>query len=147
MAEEAKEQSQVISFRVTEEVYGKLKESAQAEGMSVGDLVKGLVEEFAEGVETPPGPAPQPAPLPGEVAELKKWCEELSRREEELRVYTGALGRGLIEVETVVSRMCMILWPGVPLPPWGSFQTAGVDMGELRAKLEELTESGENQKL
>ena len=127
--EEGKEPSQIISFRVTENVYGKLKECAQAEGMSVGDLVKGLVEEFAEGVETPPAPTPHPAPSPGEVAELRKLFEELARREEELQGYTVGLGRGVGEVQMVVRQMWMTLWPGLPLPPWGMINVAAADLG------------------
>lgn len=119
---EEKDQSQVISIRVSAEVYEKVKAGAEAQGMSVGDMVRGWAEKFAAGgvVPVPPGSPPEPVPA-DEVGEMKRRIDELTQRDQELQRCISAQALRISEVQAVVTRMCHILWPGYPLPPWGSF--------------------------
>jgi hypothetical protein len=122
-----KDPTQVISFRVDEGVYGKLKVYAEAHTTTIGDVVRGLVEEFVAG-GTQPSPDPQPSPTPGvpeELAALRKLFEELAQREENVEGYVGALGYRMNEVQVAVIKLWQMFWPGIPVPPWGPFGVPG----------------------
>ena len=115
------DKTQVVSFRMSEESYRKLKDIAEAHGESVGDVMHRLAEEFVAGGSSPsPPPAPDPA-IPGELAELRKLFICLAEHEEEMRQYVNALGVRMNEVQGVVLRFWAMVWPVLPVPPWGVF--------------------------
>jgi len=117
------DKTQVVSFRMSEEIYGKLKDIAAAHGESVGDAARRMVERAVNGEplpSPPPSPAPDPA-IPGELAELRELFICLAEHEEEMRQYVNALGVRMNEVQGVVLRFWAMVWPVLPVPPWGVF--------------------------
>lgn len=113
------DKTQVVSFRMSEESYRKLKDIAEAHGESVGDVMHRLAEEFVAGGSSP-SPAPDPV-IPGEIAELRKLYVCLAEHEEEMRQYVNALGVRMNDVQGVVTRFWTMVWPVLPVPPWGMF--------------------------
>jgi hypothetical protein len=117
-----KEQSQVISCRVTEATYARLKEYADAHGESIGDVLRKLAEDFAAGS---PGPSPHPSPpvpqpgqaLPAEIAALPGKFQEMLNYEMQMRQYVGAMAVRMGELQKTVIGILAVMYPGVP-PPW-----------------------------
>ena len=117
------DKTQVVSFRMPDEIYLKLKDIAAAHGESVGDAARRMVEKAVTG-EPSPAPSPSPAPdpaIPGEIAELRKLYVCLAENEEEMRQYVNALGVRMNDVQSVVIRFWAMVWPVLPVPPWGMF--------------------------
>lgn len=117
------DKTQVVSFRMPDEIYLKLKDIAAAHGESVGDTARRMVEKAVTG-EPSPAPSPSPAPdpaIPDEIAELRKLYVHLVEHEEEMRQYVNALGGRMNDVQGVVTRFWTMVWPMLQTPPWGMF--------------------------
>lgn len=126
--------TQVVSLRLADEDYEKLKKYAEDHNQSVGDVAKKVIEDFLKG--SAPQPMPQPGPgTPGDITELQEKVKKLKEQEEKMMKYTGDMAWRLNEVQGVLNRVSSLLmpymmpppqmFPQFPPPEWGLFGVAG----------------------
>jgi hypothetical protein len=143
----AEEKSHVISFRMSEETYSALKNYADGQGQSVNEAARSVVEKFLAGT---PGPGPGPTPpsqvtIPSEILELPGKFQAMLQYEVEIRQYVVGLSGQVGELQKAVRGMLSVMFPGMPLPPWGVMSAmdhlAIPGMGEL-GDLADLADGG-----
>jgi hypothetical protein len=119
------DKTQVVSLRLSEETYGKLKLYAESKGRSVSDVLRLAIEELLEKEASPaPGPpavaveplAPCAQAVPAEVAELRCKVESLATGQEATRRYIEGLAWRLNEVQATVNKIMVLMAPGLPPP-------------------------------
>lgn len=143
----------VISFRVSEETYGALKKYAEENGQSVNEAARSAMEKFLSGTPGQPSqPSPSPAPTPGpapqpvipaEILALPGKVQEIMRHEIEMQKYVGAMACRVGELQQEVKRLLMVVFPFMPLPPWGVLSAAEtLAIPELEKLAEELDAGG-----
>ena len=140
----------VISFRVSEETYGALKKYAEENGQSVNEAARSAMEKFLSGTPGQPSPSPAPTPgpapqpvIPAEILALPGKVQEIMRHEIEMQKYVGAMACRVGELQQEVKRLLMVVFPFMPLPPWGVMSAMGTPViPELEKLAEELDGGG-----
>lgn len=130
----ADDKTQVVSLRLSDDDYGKLKKYAEDHGQSVGDAAKKVLEDFLGGNSSVPMPQPLPG-TPEDIAELKESVKKLKEYDENMMKYAGDMSWRLNEVQGVLNRVSMLLspymmppppvFPQFPPPSWGLLGAAG----------------------
>jgi len=132
---------QVISLRISEELYGKLKKYADEHSESISDTAREAIERFFGAA-----PVPQPPQVPGVPSDLPRKVEELSIRLEDTRQFINDMGMRFNQTQEVVNRIWALLspyfpppltplppMPPLPFPPW---VMSSADAGEQGEKAE-----------
>ena len=142
------ERIQTISVRVPEETYDRLKRYAEEHGESVSDVLRRLIDGVLSGGEQPapspgpspgPGPTPQPGPtIPAELLELPGKVQQILAYEVQMQYQVGALAGQVGELQRAVRGILTVMFPGIPLPPWGVLSAVEKIQG-----LTELAQAGE----
>jgi hypothetical protein len=116
--------SQVISFRLTDEMYGKLKAYAEGQGESVNEAARKAVENFLSLGQVPPPEIPgDQAELPGRVARLEEGMVQL-------RGYMKGFSQRVDTVQEMLDKLLGIV--GAPMPQWPALSAAGRGMKAKR---------------
>lgn len=112
---EKNDKGQMISVRLSDETFGKLKVYAESHGETMSDVARRAIEGFL----TAPVPLPSPVPAPpsGEVLELRLRLEALERAHGETRQYIWQIAYLLNNTQKMVNQILAVLMPVYPLLP------------------------------
>lgn len=103
---------QAFTVRLPDDLYGKLKTYAETHGESLSEVTGKALEIFL--AEAQPEPT-----IPGELLELPRKVREILEYEVQMRQYVGTLSGRVGELQRAVLGILAVIFPGMPLPPWG----------------------------
>lgn len=89
------EKGEIISIRVSEELYKRLKKYADEHGESISDVCRKAIEQFLTG-------SPLPSPPSDDILEIKRRLEELNKKIDETLIKGKWWIAGLIGLMTVL---------------------------------------------